>query len=71
MKTLKSSILDAVLTALAALLIFVMVTACTNQNVVTDPNATTGTSVSVANRTCSCTRHSGAEFSERYRPELG
>ena len=49
MKNLKSTLLNAVLTALAALLIFVMVTACTNQNVVTDPNATTGTSVSVAN----------------------
>jgi hypothetical protein len=49
MKSLKSTLLNALLTTLAALLIFAMVTACTNQNAGITPATTTGTSVSTAN----------------------
>ena len=48
MRNLKSTLLNALLTALAALLIFAMVTACSNQNAVIDPVAGT-TPVSTAN----------------------
>lgn len=49
MKTLKNTLLSALLTALAALLILVMVTACSQQNAGIIPAASTGISVSTAN----------------------